>query len=231
MFRPLSSMIALSLAVGFATCAQASPASIGGAMGQIRLTASSEAPTRQYVFAPMAAVRFCITYPRECDGSPETRIALDLASVVALDRVNRSVNARITPRPDVPGDDRWELYKTEGDCDDYAAQKRHELILLGFPASALLLAAGTIATGEAHLVLMVLTDRGDYVLDNLTNQIRPWNRTGIRWMARQSPENPRVWQALGGSRTRVNALQMSSTRVALDPPVHGALVQGPTRSL
>ena len=231
MHRLLLGVAAAALAVGSLSQANASPASLGTTMGQIRLAASSAAPTNQFVFAPQGAVRFCLTYSAECQPSTPTRVALDEATILTLDRVNRSVNARIAPKPDMPGEDRWDLYKTEGDCDDYATQKRHELRSLGFPASALVLAAGFIPNGEAHLVLMVLTDRGDYVLDNLTSQIRPWNRTGIRWMARQSQDNPMVWQSMGGSRSRVNALQLSAVRVDLGPPSHGALVQGPSPEL
>ena len=33
--------------------------------------------------------------------------------------------------------------------------------------------------GEGHAVLTVKTDRGDFVLDNLTDEILPWNRPAI----------------------------------------------------
>ncbi len=232
MFRNCLGMLAATAVAALtSSTALASPALFGSTMGQIRLATSSQAPVDRFVFAPSGAVRFCLSYQTECEPGDPARIVLDESTIATLDKVNRSVNARITPTPDVPGEDRWELYKTEGDCDDYVAQKRHELRLLGFPASALLLAAGTTSQGEAHLVLMVLTDRGEYILDNLTNQIRPWNRAGIRWISRQSPFNPTVWQAIGGAPARKSELQVAAVRVASAVPSQGAVVQGPHPSL
>ena len=43
--------------------------------------------------------------------------------------------------------------------------------------------------GEGHAVLTVKTDRGDFVLDNLTDEIRPWNATGYIYK-RQAQEIP-----------------------------------------
>jgi len=41
-----------------------------------------------------------------------------------------------------------------GDCNNYALEKRRELIALGWPRAALLLAAAVTETGEGHLVLV-----------------------------------------------------------------------------
>jgi hypothetical protein len=111
-------------------------------------------------------------------------------------------------------------------------RKRHELRLLEFPSGALVLAAGYIATSEAHLVLMALADHGDYVFGNLNNQIRPWNRTGIRWLSRHSQFNPMVWPSLVDARTKATAkpLQVSAVRVVTAPSSHGMLMQAPTPS-
>ena len=34
--------------------------------------------------------------------------------------------------------------------------------------------------GEGHAVLTVKTDRGDFVLDNLSPDVRPWSATGYQ---------------------------------------------------
>ena len=39
--------------------------------------------------------------------------------------------------------------------------------------------------GERHAVLVLSTDRGDYVLDSLTPWIVPWRQSGYRWLERQ----------------------------------------------
>ena len=42
--------------------------------------------------------------------------------------------------------------------------------------------------GEGHAVLTVRTDKGDYVLDNLTDTVKPWEETGYRYLKRQSTD-------------------------------------------
>ena len=51
---------------------------------------------------------------------------------------------------------------------------------------------------ERHAILTIATDKGDYVLDNLTQEILPWDRTGYRWLARQDDRNDWGWVDLGG---------------------------------
>ena len=51
--------------------------------------------------------------------------------------------------------------------------------------------------GQGHVILTVATDRGDFILDNLTDEIRPWTATGYRFVKRQSREDPNIWGAIG----------------------------------
>lgn len=81
----------------------------------------------------------------------------------------------------------------EGDCEDYALTKRSELIASGMPMDALRIATARRWDGGAHVVLTVATDRGDYVLDNLRNNIMPWSDTGYAWLERQAANNPWEW--------------------------------------
>lgn len=150
--------------------------------------------------APLPFVKFCMVQSAECrGGSGDQIVSINADTYAALAQVNRSVNANIRPMAKAPvnGIDDWAINPDKGDCNDYAVTKRHELMKLGMPASALLLAAARTGWGEGHLVLIVRTDRGDYVLDNLTSQIRPWNATGYRWLKRQSAENPQFWTTVG----------------------------------
>jgi predicted transglutaminase-like cysteine proteinase len=50
-------------------------------------------------------------------------------------------------------------------------------------------------------VLTVKTDHGDFILDNQEPQVLPWNKTGYRFVKRQSQADPNVWVALGEPRT------------------------------
>lgn len=136
--------------------------------------------------APVGLQIFCLRSPADCRGGPATRLRLDTATMSALNTVNRAVNASIRPR--LRPTQIWELGARTGDCKDYAMNKRARLIEMGVPAGALRIAIGYTSKGEGHAVLVVMTDEGDLVLDNLTGAIRPFNQTGHRLTAISSPD-------------------------------------------
>jgi predicted transglutaminase-like cysteine proteinase len=147
---------------------------------------------------PFAHVMFCMKSPAECavSSGPDT-VELTLAKKRELMAVNRQINSQISPQNDSVGEiDLWSLAPRSGDCEDYAITKRHALIEQGWPASALRLAVAHTNWGEGHLVLVVRTSKGDLVLDNLTNAVRNWRKTGLRWHMIQGSSNPRVWYRL-----------------------------------
>jgi len=47
--------------------------------------------------------------------------------------------------------------------------------------------------GEGHAILTVKTDKGDFILDNLVNNIRSWDATGYYFLKRQSQQDPNIW--------------------------------------
>jgi predicted transglutaminase-like cysteine proteinase len=71
------------------------------------------------------------------------------------------------------------------------------LIEAGWPREALLLTLVRGADGEGHAVLTVTTDKGDYVLDNMSWDILLWSKIGYRFVKRQSQYDPNVWVSLG----------------------------------
>jgi len=85
--------------------------------------------------------------------------------------------------------------------------KRQLLIERGFPRGALPIAAVRDPGGDEaivckppdHAVLTVKTDRGDFVLDNLAQDVRPWGETGYQFLKRQAQDDPNVWLSLGGA--------------------------------
>ena len=68
----------------------------------------------------------------------------------------------------------------------------------GWSAGSLALAVVKTSWGEGHLVLTVRTDVGDLVLDSLRPAVLPWERTGYRWVMRQSERDPQYWASLEG---------------------------------
>ena len=130
------------------------------------------------------------------------RLASAPALFATLNRVNQSINMQIRPRNDLDLHgmaDFWTLPLTrdgtaEGDCEDYALEKRRALLEEGVPETALFLAVGYSAATGRHAVLVVRTDQGDYVLDNMTPYILPWAETPYRWIARQMPGDLLSWR-------------------------------------
>ena len=124
------------------------------------------------------------------------RIDLHEETLKLLDRVNRDVNAAINPMVKAYGSDiqdGWAISPVMGDCNDYAVTKRHELLQNGLPAQTLRLSVVKTASGIGHLVLVVVTTKGDLVLDNLTETILPWQSKDFQWMKIQSARDARFW--------------------------------------
>lgn len=156
-----------------------------------------------------AWLEFCDRLPEACDvGILEPRtIAHSLDLWVDLVRVNKAVNREIRPVTDVDQwgvSDRWDFPETgSGDCEDIQIEKRRRLIELGYPARAMRMAVVINPEGEGHAVLLVRTERGDYVLDNRTDAVLPWFAARYTWVKRESDDGSARWVALGGVRSPV----------------------------
>jgi predicted transglutaminase-like cysteine proteinase len=187
--------ISLSIAVAaalFAGAADARSRLPQGPSPAALIVASS--PT----LAPFQHVRFCLHYPSECksEAGELDRIDVNAAISELLKRVNHDVNTAIAPTVKSYGTDLrdgWTIAPAAGDCNDYAVTKRHDLIESGLPAKALRLSVVKTASGTGHLVLVVATTKGDLVLDNLTEEIRPWQSTNYQWLKIQSAADARFW--------------------------------------
>ncbi|WP_163367728.1 transglutaminase-like cysteine peptidase, partial [Enterobacter hormaechei] len=88
------------------------------------------------------------------------------------------------------------------------------LIEAGWPKSALSMTVVRTAEGEGHLVLMVQTDRGDLILDNMREGILVWNRTGYEFIKRQADNDHNVWVSFrdGGAPVARTSSDMGSPR-------------------
>ncbi len=74
-------------------------------------------------------------------------------------------------------DEVWAYPVDAGDCEDFVLLKRKLLIEKGFPVNTLLITVVRKPDGEGHAVLTVRTAQGDYILDNLNNDVKLWNDT------------------------------------------------------
>jgi predicted transglutaminase-like cysteine proteinase len=164
---------------------------------------ASYASVGQETSVPYGWVDFCRRYEGECNDErlPAVDINLSAKALREIARVNRWVNAHVEPisDPDHWGlVDRWDYpLDGKGDCEDYALLKRKMLIDLGFPRQALLMTVVKDESQEGHAILTLKTNRGEFVLDNLNDDMKPWTAAAYRFVKRQSQENPNVWVMLG----------------------------------
>jgi predicted transglutaminase-like cysteine proteinase len=157
---------------------------------------------------PYGWVDFCGRRPEECSLGKLEPLDVRLTSKTwaILNKVNKSANGSIEPVTNLEHwgtlVDHWD-YPTDGkgDCKIYALFKRKQLIEQGFPRQALLMTIVRDLQGEGHAILTVKTDRGEFVLDNLRDEILPWDATGYRYIKRQAQDDPNVWLDLGGAKT------------------------------
>jgi predicted transglutaminase-like cysteine proteinase len=136
-------------------------------------------------------------------GAGDHADAADLAHIIAT---NRKVNVGIQAVTDmehwgVP--DRWDLPDDGyGDCEDFQLLKRKLLAEAGLPRRAMRVTVVIDEKGEGHAVLMVRTDRGDFVLDNKTSAVLPWHQTGYVYVKREGQAGL-GWVSLGGATSPV----------------------------
>jgi predicted transglutaminase-like cysteine proteinase len=179
--------------------------------GLIAGYAPSAAGAMQSTFAPVGGptsvpygwVDFCQRYRGECEGPELTPADVNLTpkTMKEIERVNQWVNSNITPMSDQEHwgvIDQWD-YPTDGkgDCEDYALLKRKLLIEEGMPRQALLMTVVKDLNNDGHAVLTVKTSKGDFVLDNMRDDVRPWTQTGYRFVKRQSQTNENIWVSIG----------------------------------
>jgi predicted transglutaminase-like cysteine proteinase len=172
---------------------------------------SSFAPIGITKPAPYGWLHFCAAQPAECEPTaPEPKvISLTPRSWGELNQINSIVNRDVEPISD---EDHYKIYEQDilnwwtypddgkGNCNDYVLMKRKLLVEAGWPKAALLMTVVIDHHGDGHLILMVRTDRGDLILDNMRDDIVTWDRTGYRFVKRQSASNPNDWIAIEAQR-------------------------------
>lgn len=127
------------------------------------------------------------------------RVALDAAAWRTLNDINRNLNRAIRHTPDerqFGRADHWAVPSgrdARGDCEDYVLAKRRAALRAGFPPEALSIALVRTRWGELHAVLLVATDRGEMVLDNLSPRVLRWDQVDYVWLERQVAGDALRW--------------------------------------
>jgi predicted transglutaminase-like cysteine proteinase len=155
---------------------------------------------------PVGHYEFCQKLPQECNERTPKQAPVELtrklwATVV---NINNSVNTRIKPLTDIEQwgkEEVWSYPDTGfGDCEDYALEKRRELMSAGVPAGDLLMTVARRSNGDGHAVLTMRTSLGDFILDNLEPKVLVWTDTENTYLKRQSDQNSGVWVTINEGR-------------------------------
>lgn len=153
---------------------------------------------------PIGHYEFCQIHKDECNIKSTNTVAPRVTEhgwdIVRA--VNLKVNHDIMPMTDQElygKDEVWAYPVDAGDCEDYALLKRRDLLQAGFSPADLLMTVVRKPDGEGHAVLTLRTSDGDYILDNLTNDIKLWSDTPYRYLKRQASFNTGRWVTIENS--------------------------------
>jgi predicted transglutaminase-like cysteine proteinase len=176
----------------------AAGATLVAAISSAPASASPPMQTGGLTSQPIGHYEFCRANPVECnirlrDPGPEHMTGTLWKDIAA---VNIGINAAVRPMNDIDiygKDEVWAYPGDVGDCEDYVLEKRRDLMRQGLSLSNLLITVVRKPDGEGHAVLTVRTDKGDFVLDNLTDSVRLWDQTGYRYLKRQATNHTGRW--------------------------------------
>ncbi|MBO9655679.1 transglutaminase-like cysteine peptidase [Agrobacterium sp. SOY23] len=195
MNAPLARALLFAVAAGLMTAASA--------MAEIK--GSPSMVTGGITSQPIGHYEFCQKYADECNirskVTPPPRVTDYGWGVVR--EINTSVNTTIVAMTDqeIYGKDEvWEYPTTAGDCEDFVLLKRKKLIERGFSVADLLITVVRKPDGEGHAVLTLRTTDGDYILDNLTDDVKLWTDTNYTYLKRQASFNTGRWVSIEDGR-------------------------------
>ncbi|MCB0407356.1 MAG: transglutaminase-like cysteine peptidase [Bdellovibrionales bacterium] len=153
-------------------------------------------PLRQEIAPPPpGAIDLCDRYQWACDfsgklnGNNDFKVAQRLNNEInrKYHQVEDSIQYRVK--------EYWALpTQRGGDCEDFALLKKMTLIRYGFLPENLLITTVLDRQKRSHAVLVLLTQAGDFVLDNRVNKIKAWNQTGYFFLKIQDPQDPTRWR-------------------------------------
>lgn len=155
-------------------------------------------PVGNITSQPIGHYEFCKRRPGECMGTGKVTAAPKVTSYgwSVVKEINDMANYSVLPMTDyqIHGQEEvWSYPDSVGDCEDYVLLKRARLIGKGFSASDLLITVVRKQNGEGHAVLTLRTSDGDFVLDNLTDEVKIWSETPYTYLKRQASFHAGRW--------------------------------------
>ncbi len=150
---------------------------------------------------PSGARQLCRQYSWACAHKSISTLSISQEMQLVKEinrRVNRSTR-EVTDQSQYKTRELWALPTSRGgDCEDFALLKKRDLIQAGLDPRKLLLATVLDTRRNSHAVLIYRSSHGDLVLDNVTNQIKPWKATRYLFLRMQDPKQPAKWLGVYG---------------------------------
>lgn len=162
------------------------------------LAADAHTPLGGRTTPPVGYIEFCQRSPGECAAAEPSKADFSLTPSQWSDiqRLNAEVNGAFTRASDeeIYGkEEMWAYPDKAGDTEDFALIKKKRLKEYGVPDKVLLLTVALKRNGDGHALLTIVTDKGDFLLDDETDEIRPWHEAPYQLLKRQSPSTPLSW--------------------------------------
>lgn len=154
---------------------------------------------------PVGFVKFCVSHPEDCRPySVFEQMELERPSMSQdrwklVHQINRFVNdtvARVSDDALYGEEEHWAYPLDAGDCEDNLLLKKRTLEEQDFPRTVLRITVVLDERREGHAVLTIVTNEGDFILDNRRDVILYWKDTNYTFLKRQGPDNPTHWVAL-----------------------------------
>ena len=157
---------------------------------------------------PIGHYEFCRLYRDQCSvkSSPGALPRLTPHGWDVVRNINTGVNAAIMPVTDAEAHGREEVWSypvDAGDCEDFVLLKRQKLMEAGFSPADLLITVVRKPDGEGHAVLTLRSAQGDFVLDNLVNDVKLWTETPYTYLKRQASFDTGRWVTIENGTTDV----------------------------
>lgn len=154
---------------------------------------------------PIGHYEFCRAQKDECAVRTKLQQAPRLTphGWTMVQVINGDVNKAIIPMTDreIFGREEVWAYPTEvGDCEDFVLLKRKKLMEAGFSPADLLITVVRKPDGEGHAVLTLRTSQGDYILDNLVDDVKLWADTPYTYLKRQASFDTGRWVTIENGR-------------------------------
>ncbi len=190
-----------ALLVVLGVCA---PAGTGFTAPKTLLSMTTGSVTSQ----PIGHYEFCRQHREECSvkSKPGTLPRLTPHGWDVVREINLSVNSSITPVTDADAYGREEVWAYPvdvGDCEDFVLLKREKMMEAGFSPADLLITVVRKPDGEGHAVLTLRSAQGDFVLDNLVNDVKLWTETPYTYLKRQASFDTGRWVTIENGTTDV----------------------------